>query len=75
MITKDKKNKNKSKHRIDRLMLNEIELGIRQLKQSIVDKYIEEMSTLNMIVLVAIFGGLGFMFMKVNKLVNKAHLF
>ena len=75
MITKDKKNKNKSKHRIDKLMLNEIELGIRQLKQSIVDKYIEEMSTLNMVVLIAIFGGLGFMFMKVNKLVNKAHLF
>ena len=57
------------------LQLNEIEDGIRELKQRIVNEYVESSSTLTIVVLVLLFAGLGFTFYKVNKLVNKAHMF
>lgn len=38
-------------------------------------EYVESMSYLTIFGLLAIFLGLGFTFYKVNKMVNKAHLF
>ena len=46
-----------------------------ELKQRIVAVYIEETSTFTICALVAIFSGLAFTFYKVNKMVNKAHMF
>ena len=75
VVTKDKKKKKVIKEKLDKKMINEIRRGIKSLKKSIVEKYIEEFSTLSMLVLVAIFSGLGLMFYKVNQKLNKAHLF
>ena len=76
MVTKDKKkNKNKGKQRLDEKIVDEIYYGVTALKQNIVEKYVVESTTFDICVLVAIYGGLAFMFFKVNKLVNKAHLF
>ena len=48
---------------------------MRQLKDKIVYEYVEQTSTFTLCILVAIFGGLAFTFFKVNKLINKAHMF
>ena len=45
------------------------------MKERIVYEYVESSSTMNMVGLGAIFAGLAFTFYKVNKLVNKAHMF
>ena len=45
------------------------------LKGIIVEQYSETYSTLTTVSLVVIFLGLAFTFYKVNKMVNKAHLF
>ena len=45
------------------------------LKSLIVEQYSESYSTVTMVSLVVIFLGLAFTFFKVNKMVNKAHLF
>lgn len=55
--------------------MDEVEEGVRQLKDKIVYEYVEQTSTLTLVILVAIFGGLAFTFFKVNKLINKAHMF
>lgn len=62
-------------HFLALLQLDEIESSVRKLKTNIVNKYTEETSVLTMIVLAAIFAGLAFTFVKVNKMVNKAHMF
>ena len=48
---------------------------MRQLKERIVYEYVESSSFLTIFGLSAIFVGLAFTFYKVNKMVNKAHLF
>jgi len=45
------------------------------MKERIVYEYVESSSTMTMVGLGAIFAGLAFTFYKVNKLVNKAHMF
>ena len=45
------------------------------LKDKIVYEYVESTSTLTTLILIAIFAGLAFTFFKVNKLINKAHMF
>lgn len=57
------------------MQLAEIESSVRSLKTNILTKYTEETSVLTMIVLAGIFAGLAFTFLKVNKMVNKAHMF
>lgn len=57
------------------MQLDEIEVAVRRLKTNIVNNYAEETSVLTLLILVAIFAGLGFTFLKVNKMVNKAHMF
>lgn len=61
--------------RLDPQILDEIEEGVRQMKERIVYEYVESSSTMTMVGLGAIFAGLAFTFYKVNKLVNKAHMF
>jgi len=48
---------------------------VRELKQKIVYEYVEQTSTVTFMVLVALFSGLALTFFKVNKMVNKAHIF
>ena len=48
---------------------------MRGLKENIIRQYEEDTSLLTTVVLFAIFAGLGFTFFKVNKMVNKAHMF
>jgi len=70
-----KTTKSTSMERLDPEILDEVEEGVRQLKDKIVYEYVEQTSTLTLVILVAIFGGLAFTFFKVNKLINKAHMF
>ena len=57
------------------MQLDEIEAGMRQLKAQIIYQYVETLSPLTWCTLAIIFAGLAFTFYKVNRMVNKAHMF
>ena len=57
------------------LQLSTIEDGVRLLKDKIVYEYVDETSTLTLLILVGIFTGLGFTIYKVNRMLSKMHVF
>ena len=66
---------NERKKKLDGEILDTIEEGVRKLKEKILYEYVEQTSTITILVLVAIFAGLGFTTFKVNRMLNKAHVF
>ena len=72
---KANKSTGRDSQRLDPQIVQEIETGVRAMKEKIVYEYVESLSWLTIFGLICIFGGLGFTYYKVNKLVNKAHLF
>ena len=57
------------------VQLDTIEEGVRMLKERILYEYVEQVSTLTMLILIAIFIGLFFTAFKVNRMLSKAHVF
>jgi len=55
------------------LQLDQIKLGIEELRSKIVYEYVEQLSAFTMMALFAVFSGLAFTFYKVNKMTSKAH--
>jgi len=63
------------RQKLDPQILDTVEDGVRQLKDKILYEYVEQTSTLTMLILIGLFAGLAYTLFKVNKLVNKAHMF
>jgi len=63
------------KNKLDKEILDTIEEGVRMLKERILYEYVEQVSTLTMLILIAIFIGLFFTAFKVNRMLSKAHVF